>query len=92
MTFPVRIAATDWSVAPKSNDQGVIGGQTYQVVSINTRRPFREATMHSVQVRGANGNVPSLARGAVCLLAVREGICTAQSPRGASCPLASSTI
>jgi hypothetical protein len=55
MTLPVRIAATDWSVAPKSYDQVVIGGQTYQVVSINTHSPFREATMHSVQVRGAPG-------------------------------------
>jgi len=51
----VRIAAADLSFSPKPNDQIVIGGKTYQVVSVNTRRPFNEAAMHIVQVRGGNG-------------------------------------
>jgi hypothetical protein len=32
----------------------VIGGKTYQVVSVNTRRPFSEAAIHSVQGRGGH--------------------------------------
>ena len=51
----VRIAAADLSFAPKSNDQVVISGKTYQVVSVNTRSPFSEAAIHIVQVRGGNG-------------------------------------
>jgi hypothetical protein len=51
----VRIAAADLSFAPTSNDQVVIGGKTYQVVSVNTRSPFSETAIHSVQVRGGNG-------------------------------------
>jgi hypothetical protein len=51
----VRIAAADLSFSPKPNDQVVIGGKTYQVVSVNTRSPFSEAAIHIVQVRGGNG-------------------------------------
>ena len=50
-----RIAAADLSFRPKPNDQIVIGGQTFQVVSVNTRRPFDEDAIHIVQVRGGNG-------------------------------------
>jgi hypothetical protein len=35
----VRIAAADLSFTPRPNDQVVIGGKTYQVVSVNTRSP-----------------------------------------------------
>jgi hypothetical protein len=51
----VRIAAADLSFMPKSNDQVVIGGKTYQVVSVNTRSPFNEAAIHILQDRGGNG-------------------------------------
>src|ERR687893_76459 len=51
----VRIAAADLSFTPRPNDQVVIGGKTYQVVSVNTRSPFNEAAIHIVQVRGRNG-------------------------------------
>jgi hypothetical protein len=51
----VRIAAADLSFTPRSNDQVVIGGKTYQVVSVNTRSPFNEAALHILQVRGGNG-------------------------------------
>src|SRR5918994_3118550 len=51
----VRIAAADLSFTPRSSDQVVIGGKTYQVVSVNTRSPFNEAAIHIVQVRGGNG-------------------------------------
>ena len=51
----VRIAAADLSFSPKPNDQVVIGGKTYQGVSVNTRSPFSEAASHIVQVRGGNG-------------------------------------
>ena len=51
----VRIAAADLSFTPKPNDQVVIGGKTFQVVSVNTRSPFSEAAIHIVQVRGGNG-------------------------------------
>jgi hypothetical protein len=51
----VRIAAADLSFTPRPNDQVAIGGKTYQVVSVNTRSPFSEATVHIVQVRGGNG-------------------------------------
>jgi hypothetical protein len=51
----VRIAAADLSFTPRPNDQVVIGGKTYQVVSVNTRSPFNEAAIHIVQVRGGNG-------------------------------------
>jgi hypothetical protein len=51
----VRIAAADLSFSPKQNDQVVIGGKTYQVVSVNTRSPFSEAAIHILQVRGGNG-------------------------------------
>lgn len=50
-----RIAAADLSFRPKPNDQIVIGGQTFQVVSVNTRRPFDAAAIHVVQVRGGKG-------------------------------------
>jgi hypothetical protein len=50
-----RIAAADLSFSPKPNDQVVIGGKTYQVVSVNTRNPFDAAAIHIVQVRGGNG-------------------------------------
>jgi hypothetical protein len=33
----------------------VIGGKTYEVVSVDTRRPFDEAVIHIVQFRGGNG-------------------------------------
>jgi hypothetical protein len=39
----------------KPNDQVVIGGKTFQVVSVNIRSPFNEAAIHIVQVRGGNG-------------------------------------
>jgi hypothetical protein len=42
----VRIAAADLSFTPRPNDQMVIGGKTYQVVSVNTRSPFNEAAIH----------------------------------------------
>ena len=51
----VRIAAADLSFTPRPNDQVVIGGKTFQVVSVNTRSPFNEAAIHLVQVRGGNG-------------------------------------
>jgi hypothetical protein len=51
----VQIAAADLSFSPKPNDQVVIGGKTYQVVSVNTRSPFDEDAIHIVQVRGENG-------------------------------------
>jgi hypothetical protein len=51
----VRIAAADLSFTPRLNDQVVIGGKTYQVVSVNTRNPFSEAAIYIVQVRGGNG-------------------------------------
>jgi hypothetical protein len=51
----VRIAAADLSFTLRPNDQVVIGGKTYQVVSVNTRSPFSEAAIHIVQVRGGNG-------------------------------------
>jgi hypothetical protein len=35
--------------------QAVIGGKTYQVVSISTHDPFSEAAIHIVQVWGGNG-------------------------------------
>jgi hypothetical protein len=35
--------------------QAVIGGKTYQVVSINTPSPFSEAAIYIVQVRGGKG-------------------------------------
>jgi hypothetical protein len=50
-----RIAAADLSFTPRPNDQVVIGGRTYQVVSVNTRSPFNEVAIHIVQVRGGNG-------------------------------------
>ncbi len=50
----VRIAAADLSFTPRPNDQVVIGGKTYEVVSANTRRPFNEAAIHILQVRGGN--------------------------------------
>jgi hypothetical protein len=40
---------------PRQNDQLVIGGKTYQVVSVNARSPFSEAAIHILQVRGGNG-------------------------------------
>jgi hypothetical protein len=51
----VRIAAADLSFSPRPNDQVVIGGKTFQVVSVNTRSPFNEAAIHIAQVRGGNG-------------------------------------
>jgi hypothetical protein len=51
----VRIAAADLSFTPRPNDQVVIGGKTFQVVSVNTRSPFNEAAIHILQVRGGNG-------------------------------------
>ena len=51
----VRLAAADLSFTPKPNDQVVIGGKTFQVVSVNTRSPFNEAAVHIVQVGGGNG-------------------------------------
>jgi hypothetical protein len=33
----------------------MIGGKTYQVVSVTMRSPFGEAAIHIVQVRGGNG-------------------------------------
>jgi hypothetical protein len=50
-----RIAAADLSFSPKWSDQVVIGGKTYQGVSVNTCSPFSEAAIHIVQVRGGNG-------------------------------------
>ena len=51
----MRIVTADLSFSPKPNDQVVIGGKTYQAVSVNTRSPFSEAAIHIVQVRGRNG-------------------------------------
>jgi hypothetical protein len=51
----VRIAAADLGFTPRPNDQVVISGKTYQVVSVNTRSPFSEAAIHILQVRGGNG-------------------------------------
>jgi hypothetical protein len=45
----------DLSFAPRPSDQVVIGGKTYQVVSVNPRSPFSEAAIHIVQVRGGHG-------------------------------------
>ena len=50
----VRIAAADLSFTPRPNDQVVIGGKTFQVVSVNTCSPFNEAAIHILQVRGGN--------------------------------------
>jgi hypothetical protein len=61
----VRIAAADLSFTPQPNDQVVIGGQTYQIVSVNTRRPCNEAAIHLVQVRGGHGSCRHL--GAWCV-------------------------
>jgi hypothetical protein len=33
---------------PRLNDQVVIGGKTFQVVSVNTRSPCSEAAIHIV--------------------------------------------
>ena len=52
----VRIAAADLTFTPRQNDQVVIGGKTYQVVSVKTRSPFNEAAIHMLQVRGENGS------------------------------------
>jgi hypothetical protein len=52
----VWIAALDLNFTPKPNDQVVIAGKTYQVVSVNTREPFSEAAIHIVQGRGGNGS------------------------------------
>jgi hypothetical protein len=49
-----RIAAADLSFSPKPNDQVVIGGKTYRVVSVNTRSPFDEDALHIMQVGGGN--------------------------------------
>jgi hypothetical protein len=49
----VRIAA-DLSFSSKPNDQVVMGGKTYQVVSVNTSSSFSEAVIHIIQVRGWN--------------------------------------
>jgi hypothetical protein len=51
----VRIAAADLSFTPRPNDRIVIGGKTFQVVSVDPRRPFDEAAIHILQVRGGNG-------------------------------------
>ena len=51
----MRIAAADLSFTPRLNDQVVIGGKTFQVVSVNTRSPFSEAAIDIVQVQGGNG-------------------------------------
>jgi hypothetical protein len=51
----VRTAAADLSFTPRSSDQVVIGGKTFQVVSVNTRSPFNEAAIYILQVRGGNG-------------------------------------
>jgi hypothetical protein len=51
----VRIAAADLSFTPRPNDQVVIGGKTFQVLSVNTCSPFNEAAIHILQVRGGNG-------------------------------------
>lgn len=51
----VRVAAADLSFVPRPNDQVVIGGETYQVVSVTTRNPFVGAAIHIVLVRGGNG-------------------------------------
>jgi hypothetical protein len=51
----VRIAAADLSFTPRPNDQVVIGGKMYEVVSVNTRSPFSEAAIHILEVRGGNG-------------------------------------
>jgi hypothetical protein len=51
----VRIAAADLSFTPRPDDHVMIGGKTFQVVSVNTRSPFSEAAIHIVQVRSGNG-------------------------------------
>jgi hypothetical protein len=51
----VRIAAADLTFTPRPNDQVVIGGKNFQVVSVNTRSPFNEATIHMLQIRDGNG-------------------------------------
>jgi hypothetical protein len=58
----VRIAAADLSFNPKPNDQLVIGGKTFQVVSVNTRSPFNStlAIQESTLCRpGKSGQAPS---------------------------------
>jgi hypothetical protein len=59
----VRTSA-DLSFTPRPNDQVMMGGQTFQVVSVNTRSPFSKAAIHLVQVRGGNGLPRSLSAGA----------------------------
>ena len=51
----VRIAAADLNFTPRPNDQVVIGGKTYQVVSVNTCSPINEVAIHILQVRGGSG-------------------------------------
>jgi hypothetical protein len=50
----VRIGAAGLSFTPRPNDQIVIGGKVFQVVSVDTRRPFNEAAIHILQVHGWN--------------------------------------
>ena len=50
----VRIGAAGLSFTPRPNDQIVIGDKAFQAVSVDTRRPFNEAAIHILQVRGGN--------------------------------------
>jgi hypothetical protein len=43
------------SFTPKQNDQVVIGGKTFQVVSVNTPSPFDGAAIHIVRIKSGNG-------------------------------------
>jgi hypothetical protein len=54
----VWIAAADLSFAPRPNDQVVIDGKTYQVVSVNTRTPFDEAAIHLTRAWGGHESHP----------------------------------
>jgi hypothetical protein len=44
----VQIAGADLNFTPRLNDQVVIDGKTFQVVSVNTRSPCSEAAIHIV--------------------------------------------
>jgi hypothetical protein len=49
------IAAAELSFTSQQNDQVVIGGKAFQVVSVSTRSPFGGAAIHIVRIKSGNG-------------------------------------
>jgi hypothetical protein len=49
------IAAADLSFTSQRNDQVVIGGKAFQVVSVSTCSPFGGAAIHIVRIKSGNG-------------------------------------